>query len=126
MKLKIGVRCRIIDHQDSRFPLPQKMLQGENLPPIAERTLRQQPHLGPRVDNNARRIDTIDLIEQQLYRLAELDFRRPEHSLPIAVAFDIGRHQYTYLDSLERPAMRVRHGLQLAARLGHADIELYF
>jgi hypothetical protein len=46
--------------------------------------------------------------------------------LPIVVAFDIGRHQFTQLDSLERPAMGARHSFQFAARLGHTDVERGF
>ena len=47
VKLQImAVRRHIIEHQHRRMPSRQKVLQRENLPPIAQRVLRQQAHLG--------------------------------------------------------------------------------
>ena len=103
VELKIvALRRHVVDHQHRRMPRPQEVLQRENLSPIAQRVLRQQPHLGKRVDDDARRVDALDLTAQQTHRLAKLDFRGEEHCLPIVVALrHIGRHQLANLDALE-------------------------
>src|ERR1700731_3552806 len=87
VELKIAaLRRHVVDHQHRRVPRPQEVLQRENLSPITQRVLRQQPHLGKRVDDDARRVDALDLTAQQTHRLAKLDFRSAEHCLPIVVA----------------------------------------
>jgi hypothetical protein len=70
----VALRRHVVDHQHRRMPRPQEVLQREYLSPITQRVLRQQPHLGKRVDDNARRVDALDLTAQQTHRLAELDF----------------------------------------------------
>ena len=84
------------------MPLLQEVFQRENLSAITQRALRQQPHLGERVDDETRRVNPLDLIAQQPDRLAELDFRGAEHRLPVAVAvLGIGWHELAYLDAFE-------------------------
>src|SRR6202035_5791625 len=76
VELKIvTLRRHVVDHQHRRMPRPQEVLQRENLSPITQRVLRQQPHLGQRVDDDAGRVDALDLTTQQPHRLAQLDFR---------------------------------------------------
>jgi len=103
VELKIvALRRHVVDHQHRRIPCAQEVLQRENLSSIAQRVLCQQPHLGKRVDDDARRVDTLDHSAQQTHRLAKLDFRGAEHCLPIVVAVrHIGWHQLANLDALE-------------------------
>ena len=128
VKLQImAVRRHVVEHQHCRLTPREKVLQRKNLPPIAQRVLRQQAHLGKRVEHNARRIDALDLIAQQPHCLAELDFRGAEHGLPIAVAvLAIGRHEFAHLDAFQRPAVGGGDGTQFVAGLGHADVQHSF
>ena len=63
----------IIQHQDSGATTGEVVFQGQNLPPIAQRTLRQQPDLRQGVEHDARGLRLLDGIEDQLGRLAQLE-----------------------------------------------------
>ncbi len=102
----------------------EKLLQGEDLAPIPQRALRQEPHLGERIHYDAGWFRSLDLPEQHPHRLAELHLGRVEHRLSaFAGRLGLGRHQLEDVDPLERPAMRFRGGAKLVGGLGQGDVE---
>jgi len=70
--------------------------------------------------------DEFDPIKQKSHRLAELDFRRTKHRLPVFFVLDIRRGQLLQFDTFKRPAMHSRYSLQLLSSFRHADIKTGF
>jgi hypothetical protein len=128
----VTLRRRVVDHQHRRMPRPQEVLQRENLSPITQQVLRQQPHLGQRVDDDAGRVDALDLTAQQPHRprparllrggTSFADCRRP----PRYRAAPARKSRCHLATSHGRPAMGDRDGCKLVEGLGHADVENLF
>ena len=70
---------QVVEQEHRAFPADEELLQGEDLPAVAERVLGQQPHLRERVDDDPPRLDPLDLGEDGLGRLAQLDLGGLEH-----------------------------------------------
>jgi len=51
------------------------MLQGENLSPVAQRILGKQAHFRKAVEDDARRFDLRDFLEDDLERFVQFEFR---------------------------------------------------
>ena len=101
------------------------MLEGENLPPVAQRALRQQPDLRQAVDHDALGLQPFDGLEYPLDGFAELEIRRIEQALMlIRIKHAFRRHQLHDLDLVaNRPAVRSRAFAQFALSLGQADVD---
>src|SRR3569623_2748603 len=101
------------------------MLQREDLPPIAQRALRQQPDLGQAVDDDALRLHSLDRFENPGDRLAELEVRGIEQALMmIRVEYAVRRHQLEDLDRrVDLPAVRARAVAEFLLRFGKRDVD---
>ena len=103
------------------------MLQREDLPSIAQRTLGKQADLRQRIEDDPRRLDALDRLENQPGRLSELEIRRiKEALLLVAIEQTFGRHHFKNVDAVEAPTVRRRGGLQLWRGLGQGDVEAAF
>ncbi len=99
--------------------------QGKELPAVSRRILREQANLGERVEDEPRRLDPRELLEELTGDLLELDLRGAEHGVAPAVCL-AGRAAAPHLVDLhpiERPAEGLRDPGQLSARLGEAQVE---
>src|SRR5262249_11879926 len=111
-------------HHHRAIAAGEEMLEGENLPPVAQRALRQETQFRQAVEDDAAWIDLLDALEDELGRLAQFHLRRMEDGqLPLGIDRRFRRYQLKDVDAVERPAMASRHQLQLTLGLGQGDIE---
>src|SRR6478672_9508583 len=100
------MRGEIVEEQDGAFAAGEKVLQSENLPPISQRTLRQEPHFRKAVEYDAGGFDLAQLIEYQFRRLAQLGLHRMKQGELLA-GHNAGfrRHQLEDVYARQRPAV---------------------
>ena len=97
----------IVEHDDSGIMLGEIMLQRQNLPPVAQRALRQQTDFRQAVDDDALRLDPLDAVEDALHGFAELEVGGIQQALMlIGVEHALRRHQLENLDVLGRWSSR--------------------
>ena len=77
-----GLAGLVVEEQDGALLPAEVLLEGQDLPAVAERVLRQQPQLGKRVEDQPGRPGPFGFGEHGLHRLAELDLRGVEHGVP--------------------------------------------
>jgi hypothetical protein len=120
----VGVRGQIVQHHGGAAAAREEVLQGKNLPAVAERALRQEAQLGEAVEDHARRVERRDALEDQPRRLAELDLGGVEDGeLALGVERRLGRDELEEVDAVERPAVPARHQAELLLGLGERDVE---
>ena len=56
----VFARSGVIQKEDCGIASTEELLELENLPPVAERRFREQPHLRERIENDSRWIDPLD------------------------------------------------------------------
>src|SRR4051794_21262269 len=59
-------RRKVVEQHHRAAPPREKVLKSKNLPPIAQRVLRQQAHLGQRVEDHTLRADRYYAVENAL------------------------------------------------------------
>ena len=118
----------IVEHDDRGVMLSEIMLQRQNLPPVAQRALRQQTDFRETVDDDPLRLYPLDAVENALHGLAELEIGRIQQALVlIGIEHTLRRHQLENLDLRpDRPAMGPRAVTQFVFGLGEADIDSGF
>jgi hypothetical protein len=128
LQLHVGPFGRAVVKQQRGAVLShQKLLEAEDLPPVPERALGQEPQLGQRVDHHAPRLEPLDGVERLACRRVQLDFRRVVHrEVVLAVDPELVGKQLEDLNAVERPAMRLGIGHQLAAGLGQRHVQARF
>ena len=73
MELKIVlVRGEIIEHDHGAVATGEEMLQGQDLPPVAKRALREEAQFRQAVEDNARRVELLNALENEFGRFAQL------------------------------------------------------
>ena len=72
---------QIVEQHHRGVEFREIVLDRENLPPIAQRTLRQQPDLGEAVEHDPARLHALDGGEDLLGRFAELEVGGIEQAL---------------------------------------------
>src|SRR5712691_164150 len=116
----------IVQQQDGARSTSQELLQREDLAAIAERFAREQPHFGQRVEDDPRRAEPLDDVENPLNGLDQLDFRRVIERVLVLKSRAFGRRELRDLDPLEGPAVRIGDGPQFDLRLRERDVEAGF
>ena len=98
------------------------MLDRQNLPPVAQRTLRQQPDLGKAVQHHPVRLRAIDRLEDLLGGLAQFEIGGIEQALLLlGIEQALRRQQLEYFNPLvERPAVGGRAVPQFPLGFGQA------
>ena len=80
LHLKVLLARRHVVEQHRRAVAADKeLLERENLAAVAQRVSGEQPKLGKRIDDHARRLQFIDRLEHGLHRRTELHLRRVKH-----------------------------------------------
>ena len=106
------LRREVVQKEHGYALAGEGMLQGEDLPSIAQRTLGKQADLRQGIEDDPRRLDALDGLENQPGRLSELQIRRiKEALLLVAIEQTLGRHHFKNVDAVEAPAVRRRGGL---------------
>ena len=117
-------RGAVVEQHHGGAAAHEQLLQRENLPPVAQRVARQQPHLRQRIEDDAGRLDSIDDRHDRLGRLAEFHFRRMEHRvLVFGQDGGVRRRQLVDGDAGEIEAMGGRGGAQLRFGFGQRYIQ---
>src|SRR6185503_4686171 len=119
----VRVGRAIVEQQDGAVLGREMLLQREDLPPVAERLLREQSNLAERVEDDPVRIAPLNLVEQSLHRLAELDLAGMKERHVAAERALLDRLQLEDVDAVERPAVRLGALAKLFLGLGQSDVE---
>ena len=100
------------------------MFQGQHLAPVTKRVLGKQAQFGQAVEHDAVGIDPLDFPEDQAGRLAQLHFGGMKHrELALRIERRLRRNQFEDVDAVQRPAVPLRHDVQLALGFGQRNIE---
>ena len=116
---------QVVEQQHGGAELREIVLDRQNLPPVAQRALRQQPDLGKAVQHHPARLHAIDGLENLLGGFAEFEIGRIEQALLLlGIEQALGRQQLEYDDPLvQRPAVRGRALPQFPFGFGQRDVE---
>ena len=120
----VVVRRQIVEQHHGAPSTGKEILQGKNLPSIAQRVLRKQTHLGKRVEDDAFRIYLPHPVENAFGRLAELHLRRMEQrQLLIGIEARFRRHELKNVNAGQCPAVPGDDGAQFAFALRQGDVK---
>jgi hypothetical protein len=116
---------QVVEHHDGRVMLRKIMLERQDLPPIAQRALRQKADFRQAVEHYALRFDRLHGLENALGRFAKLEVRRIEQALLLILVEQVfGGDQLEDFDIVvECPAMRSRGLTKLGLGLRQGDVE---
>lgn len=128
MQLQIILGGReIVEEHDGAIAVGEEMLQGQHLAPVTKRVLGKQTQLGKAVEHDARRVDPLDLLEDQTGRFAQLHLGGMEdRELPVRIERGLGGDQLKDVHALQGPAVPLCDDRQLPLGLGQGDIEHAF
>jgi hypothetical protein len=119
-----GVGGQVVQQQDRDVLAGEVVLQRQDLPPVAERALRQQPDLRQAVDHHPLRLLGLHGLEDHPGRFAQLQVGRIEQALLLLLVQQaLGRDQLEDVHPVQRPAVRGGRGHQLLLRLRQRDVE---
>jgi hypothetical protein len=104
------VRRHVIEQQNRGAEICEIVLDRQNLPPVPQRALRQQPDLGKAVQHHPVRLRAIDGRENLLGGFAQLEVGRIQQALLLlGIEQALRRKQLEHFDPLiKRPAVRGR------------------
>ncbi len=120
----VGGAGQIVQQQHRAAPAGEELLEGEDLPAVAQRVAGQEAQLRERIERHARRLDPLDVRQDRLRRLAQLDFRRMEHRVLVVRPQALFRgHQLADCDAVQRPAVGGCHLAQLLLGLRQSHVE---
>ena len=119
---------QVVEQHHGGVELGEVMLDRENLPPVAQRALRQQPDFGQAVQHHPVRLRAVDDLEDLLGGFAEFEVGGIQQALLLLrIQQAFRRQQFEDLDAVvERPAMGSRAVAQLALGLRQGDVEALF
>jgi hypothetical protein len=124
VQLLVGVAARPVVQQHHRAALVGKeFLERQHLAPVAQRVLRQQPHLGQAVEHHALRPQLLDGADHPAHGFTEFDLGRMQDGLFQLGAQAFAAHQLEQFDALKAPAVRSRDGAQFSGRLRQRDVQ---
>src|ERR1700737_884901 len=107
---------RVVQKQYRALLADKKLFQCEDLPPITQSALREQPELRKGVDHDARRRDALDLLQQALRGFAELDLRGMKERV-VLLRRELSGGAFSKCHPVERPAVGSGNCLKLLLRL---------
>ncbi len=120
----LALRRHVVQHQHRAGAAGEEVLQRQDLAAVAQRVLRQEPHLGQAVEDDPRRVQRGHAVEHHLRGFGELHLRGVEHrQLPARVEGGLRRHELEHLDAVQRPAVPLGDEAQLPLRLRQGDVE---
>ncbi len=103
--------------------LAKEALEGQHLPPVTQRILRQQPHLGQAVEHHAQRLQALDGRHDAAGGLAQFDLGRVQDGLLGRRTEPFLGDQLEHLDAFQRPAVRRGHRAQFRRGFGQGDVQ---
>ena len=114
----------IVDQNDGALPTGKKILERKDLATIAQGALREQPHLGERVERNSARVRFHHSFENVLGRLVELHLGgMKQRHLLVGVEACFRWHELKDVDAFQRPAVTGRDSAQFALALRQSNVK---
>jgi len=128
--LKLQVRRRagqIVEQEHRARRAGEELLEGEDLAPVTQRIAGDQSQFGQRVEDDSRRSNGFDVVQDRLGGFGELDFGRMKHRVLVFGAETLlaGR-DFANSQPGERPAMRRTDRAQLLLGLRKRHVEHRF
>jgi hypothetical protein len=125
LELEIARRgAGVIEQQHGAALAGEVVLEGQDLPPVAQRVAGQQPHLGERVEDDPQRLHPLDRVQHRPRGLRELHLGRVEQGvLGVGLEALLGGLQLADGDAVERPAVRGGDVPQLLLGLGEGGVD---
>jgi hypothetical protein len=117
-------RRHVVEQDHGAVASRKKLLERQNLPPIAERRAGEESQLRQRVEDYPGGLQPFHIRQNQLGRGRQFDLRRMEHRvLLVQVKGVLGRDELPDFDALQLPAVRLGHRPKLFLGLGKRDIQ---
>jgi hypothetical protein len=119
-----GGGARVVEQQHRAALAGEVVLEGQDLPPVAQRVAGQQAHLGERVEHHPHGAHPLHGVEHRAGGLGKLHLRGVEEGvLRVGLEALLGRLQLADGDAVERPAVGGGHVPQLLLGLGEGGID---
>jgi hypothetical protein len=112
--------------QDRTRPSGEELFEREDLAPESKRVAGQHAHLRQRVEDDADGIVALDRLEHCADGLLQLDFRRMEQRVRVLRILRRRAGELEDIDSVQRPAVRLRGSPKLVRGFGERDVEAAF
>ena len=120
----VGLRGPVIEEQHGAPPPDEELLQGQDLPAVAQRVSREQTNLGQGVEHHPHGVGPLHLTEHRARGLAELHLGGMEDGvLVVRVRRFGGRGQLVEGDVVERPAVRLGHRAKLVGAFRERHVQ---
>ena len=119
----VHVRRSVVEAEDGGIASCEELLEREDLLAIAKAALRQKADLAERVEDDALRLDAVDLHQHSFDGFAQLDLGRIEDGCLLFLQRVFADQLFVDVDSLERPAVGLRHRAQFLGRFREGDVE---
>ena len=121
----VGPPVRSSSRSTVQSPAGEVLLEREDLAPVAQRVLREQPHLGEAIEDDALRLHRLHLVED-CAAWSRQARPPPDGAASARWSSDgapLGRGELEQVDAVERPAVARRDGAQLLLGLRERDVE---
>jgi hypothetical protein len=120
-----GFGREIVKHHDGGIVLGEIVFECENLPAVAEGTLRQETNFGEAVEHDPLRFEPLDGIEDTLNGLSQLEIGGIEQALMLRrIEHALGRHELNHLDRRANlPIVRAGAVPQLSLSFSEAYVD---
>lgn len=116
----------VVKHQDGAVTGREILLQGQDLPAIAQRVLRQQAHFRKAVEHHTGRAQAIDAFHDALDRLAQFDLGRLQDRLLAVGVQPFLIDQLEQFDAVKIPVVAAGDLGQFRRSLRQGDVKTAF
>lgn len=119
-----ALRGEVVQEQHGAALGREEVLQRHDLTAIPNRALREDPHLGKTVEDDACRLDRLDPVHDRRRGLAQFDRGGLEHrQLVVRVEARLRGGEIEQPDAVERPSVAFGDQLQFRAAFRQADMQ---
>lgn len=120
----VDLRRAVVEEERGDVAVGKELLEREELPPVTQGALREEPDLGEGVEDDPLRLLALDDAEEALHRLPELDLRGVEERQVLFLREHLFAHELLVDgDVVERPPVRLGDGVELLDALREGEIK---
>src|SRR6185312_15570741 len=121
------LRGAVVEEEHGGIAGRELLLEGQDLPAVAERVSSEESHLRERIDDDPLRPALVHDGQDPLDGLVELDLgRMEERVLALRLEHLLGGGERVHVEAVDRPAVRDGDGGQLLPGLRQRDVETGF
>jgi hypothetical protein len=127
VELKVaGLGGAIVEHENRTVAAREKVLEGQDLPSVAQGVLRQKAQLREAVEHDALGLEGVDPLHHPAHRLSELHLRRMQQGL-LLIRIEAGLgNEFEQFERVQGPAVGLGNRTKLCFGFGQGDIETRF